>query len=112
MKKLLSAILTLTMLFTAFTAVNSAGEDVKVILDGQEITFDVPPQIIEGRTLVPFRAIFEALGYTVDWMEETQTVISLRAGKFISMQIGSNFAYMTSTDETGAEVYSAENVEL
>ncbi len=42
------------------SAVNAA-DDISVVIDGNEIGFDVPPQIIEDRTLVPLRAIFEAL---------------------------------------------------
>ena len=40
---------------------------IQVLLDGTPLTFDTPPLVVENRTLVPFRAIFEALGYTVDW---------------------------------------------
>ena len=39
--------------------VTNAAGDIKVLLEGQELKFDVPPQIIEGRTLLPLRAIFE-----------------------------------------------------
>ncbi len=39
------------------------------------ITLDVAPILFGGRTLVPARAIAEAFGATVDWDEETQTVI-------------------------------------
>lgn len=40
---------------------------VRVLLDGSDLLFDVPPVVSEGRTLVPFRTIFEALGYEVEW---------------------------------------------
>ena len=39
------------------------------------IEYDVPPTIINGRTLVPVRVISEILGATVDWDNDTQTVI-------------------------------------
>ncbi|MCH5209541.1 MAG: copper amine oxidase N-terminal domain-containing protein [Oscillospiraceae bacterium] len=92
MKKLLSVILTLTMLFTVVCAVSGEGEDVKVLLDGQEIAFDVPPQIVEERTLVPFRAIFEALGYDVDWYGETQTISATTKDVIITMWVGNGSA--------------------
>ena len=38
-------------------------------------SFDVPPQIINGRTLLPIRAIAQFFGYDVDWNGNTQTVI-------------------------------------
>lgn len=47
-----------------------------VTVDGNEVIFDVQPQIIDGRTMVPVRGIFEALNATVEWDGDTQTVIS------------------------------------
>ena len=43
-------------------------------VNGQKITLDVAPQIINGRTLVPLRFISEALGAKVDWNNQTKTV--------------------------------------
>lgn len=42
-------------------------QGIKVILDGEEIYFDQPPIIENERTLVPMRAIFEAMGCDVYW---------------------------------------------
>jgi len=44
-----------------------AANPIKLIVNGSEIHPDVPPQIIDGRTLVPARALAEALGASVDW---------------------------------------------
>lgn len=55
---------------------NTASDVIKVIVDGQYIDFDVNPTIINNRTMVPVRAIFEALGAEVEWVEETKTVVS------------------------------------
>ena len=35
---------------------------------------DSPPVIVDGRTLVPIRAIVELFGYSVDWNNDTKTV--------------------------------------
>jgi len=40
----------------------------------RKIELEVPPQIIDGRTLVPLRAIAEATNATIEWDAETQTV--------------------------------------
>jgi len=39
-------------------------------------SFEVPAQIIDGRTMVPIRAVLESVGYRVAWNENTQTVIA------------------------------------
>ncbi|PKM42081.1 MAG: copper amine oxidase [Firmicutes bacterium HGW-Firmicutes-8] len=36
-------------------------------INGERITLDVPPQIKNGRTLVPLRFVSEALGAEVKW---------------------------------------------
>ncbi len=61
---------------------------ITVLIDGKEVQFDVPPTIIEGRTLVPLRAIFEALGATVEWDGTTKTVTGTRGSTVIIMTVG------------------------
>ncbi len=46
---------------------------IAVLLDSIPVEFDVPPMAVNGRTLVPFRAIAEALGATVGWDQATGT---------------------------------------
>lgn len=43
-------------------------------LNGISITMDVAPEIVSGRTMLPFRFIAQALGATVSWDAVTQTV--------------------------------------
>lgn len=46
-------------------------ENISVNVDSKEIEFDVPPMTINGRTMLPVRAVAEALGGVVWWDEET-----------------------------------------
>lgn len=69
-------------------------DEITVIVNGKKVIFDQKPIISEGRTLVPLRAIFEALKADVQWDEETKTVTSLRGETKISLQIGSNNMYV------------------
>lgn len=66
-----------------------AAPAVRVTLDGAELVFDIPGQIINNRTMVPFRGIFEALGATVDWDETTQTVTAVRGQDSVELTIAS-----------------------
>jgi len=67
-----------------------AGEEITVILDGQTLTFDMPPMTIDGRTLVPMRAIFTAMGARVDWNMQTLTARAERGDVVVFVQEGSD----------------------
>lgn len=54
---------------------------------GEDLTaypFDVPPQIVEGKTYVPIRALCEAMGIDVLWEDSSQTVELVCADGFVS----------------------------
>jgi len=46
----------------------------KAFVNGKQPKFDVPPQLVNGRTLVPFRAMAEALGAEVSYDQASRTV--------------------------------------
>ena len=61
----------------------------KVYLDNQLLNFEVPAIIENGRTLVPLRAIFEAMGAQVDWNDSTRTVVATKSGTRVILSLGS-----------------------
>ncbi len=60
-------------------------KQITVTLNGKLISFDVQPANISGRVLVPVRAIFEALGATVEWNGAKNEVISTKDDITIKM---------------------------
>ena len=68
-----------TMLSSNTPIASTPQDSIKVLLNGVELSFDVPPQLINDRTMLPMRAIFEAFGCTVEWEGDTQTVTVRRA---------------------------------
>lgn len=78
---------------TALSSTCFAADVVNVVLDGKQIDFDVPAQIVDNRTLVPVRGIFEALGMTIDWNDETRTVLAYKDGVYIELPIDSYTVY-------------------
>ena len=44
-------------------------------LNGNPVNLEVAPQLVNGRTMVPLRAVGELLGARLEWQEATQTVI-------------------------------------
>ena len=87
-KRIISAVLMFVMLITLSINVSAADKVVAVHLDGNQLEFDVNPIIDNGRTLVPMRKIFESLGATVDWIDETQTAIAVKGDIKIEISIG------------------------
>lgn len=63
--------------------------DIGITIDGEEQTFTPAPFIIEGRTLVPMRAFFEALSAQVDWEDSTRTAVGVRGDITVRIPIGS-----------------------
>ncbi|HPU42340.1 MAG TPA: stalk domain-containing protein [Acetivibrio clariflavus] len=79
----------------SLTTVQAAAQtynNITVTVDWDELKFDVPPQIIEGRTMVPLRAIFEALDAQVEWDGVTRTVTGYRKDTVVSLVVDSKIA--------------------
>ncbi len=72
-------------------------------VNGKTVILDAPPMIIDGRTLVPVRAISESLGCEVDWDDITRTVV-------ITGKIKYGDKYPTFTDVTKIPVKSEDSV--
>ncbi|MBQ3023656.1 MAG: polysaccharide deacetylase family protein [Clostridia bacterium] len=70
---------------------DTSEDGIKILIDGEKLICDQPPVIIDGRTLVPMRAIFEKLGATVSWDAETSTASGEKDGKTVSFIIGESF---------------------
>lgn len=66
----------------------AASGEITVYLDGKQIQFDQPPVAINNRTMVPLRAIFEALGAQVEWHPEKQGISAQKGDTLIVMQLG------------------------
>lgn len=64
-------------------------DGIKVQVNGSYLSFDQPPVIINGRTLVPLRAIFEALGAEVEWEAETKSIMAFKGDIGVLMYIDS-----------------------
>ena len=96
MKKLLTVTITMFMVIFVLSFVVNAklGNEVAVTLNGEAIDFaDQAPAIVEGRVLVPLRAIFEALGASVEWEQKTKTVTSTKNSTTVVMTVGDNTIY-------------------
>lgn len=100
-KKILSIIAAAAMTASMLPYSLAANDDIKVIVDGSELKIaegDTKPFVEDGRTLVPMRAIFEALGATVEWDDATKTVTSKSDNGNIEMTVGSDTVKVNGND--------------
>ena len=80
----------------SFLTDNSVNSGIHVIYNGKRVSFHAysqNPEVLEGRTLVPLRSIFEAMGAVVEWDGATSSAIAKRDGVEIKVQIGANEIY-------------------
>jgi hypothetical protein len=90
----LSALIIISLIIFTFTAcAQEQGEEVKVFVDGLPVSTDVQPVIQNARTLVPFRAIAEALNIKVSWESAAQTVEASDGETLIRLQINNKNAW-------------------
>jgi len=67
----------------------SARPAITVTINGEPISFDVQPQIINDSVMVPMRVIFEEMGATVLWDAQTRTATAEKGETTVVLQAGS-----------------------
>ncbi len=97
----------LLCIMTVFMATVFASEDViEVQFNGEYIDFTdelgnkVEPELINDRTMVPMRKIFETLGMEVIWSPSAKTVTAKNENKTITLAIDSTLATVAEGEET------------
>jgi hypothetical protein len=86
---------------------------VKLYVNGDEPAFEVAPFIRDGSTLVPFRAIAEALKAEVSWNADERSVTVSRDGITVKLFIGSTAATVNGEEvtlEVAAEIQAGSTV--
>ncbi|WP_025027174.1 copper amine oxidase N-terminal domain-containing protein [Caldalkalibacillus mannanilyticus] len=92
MKRLSIVLLSMCLVLSLLPLQALASTAIKVTVDGRELVMDQNPVIINGRTLVPLRAIFEALNAYVDYNQATKIVTAKKGNTTVTLQLGSKSA--------------------
>jgi pimeloyl-ACP methyl ester carboxylesterase len=85
------------------TAISLRIGEPTITVNGREEPIDengTVPLIQNGRTLLPVRAVVEAMGGVVEWDSATQTVTLTHGGNAIRMVIGSATLYLNEAPQT------------
>lgn len=85
MKRICSFLLSALMMVSTVSAVD-------LYVDMDKLETDTPPTIVSGRTMVPLRAIFEAIGAKVEWNSETRTATGTKKDTIVVIQIDNKIA--------------------
>jgi len=75
MRKRWLLIIGVVVLVVALATTAFAAGPIKLVVNGREIKPDVPPQLLNNRTMVPIKWVAEALGAEVKWEAETRSVV-------------------------------------
>lgn len=80
----------------ALTVASPASAAVSVQLNGQPLTFDLPPIVESGRTLVPVQTIAQALGasVTIDPKNRSITAVHYERDKYVVLILGVTTAWV------------------
>lgn len=66
---------------------------ISVQLDGRNLSFpDAAPEARDGRTFLPVRTVFEAMGAEVSYSPSAQTITAVRDGTTVTMALGGTTA--------------------
>lgn len=95
MRKLLRyALLICLVLVLGSIVAFSAEKKVTLKLDGDIIITDVPPLIENGRTLVPYRALLEAMGGNVFWEPEAKMATAVLGDRKVQVTINNTSGFV------------------
>lgn len=107
MRKFISILLSLLLIFNTITSVFAAGTAITLQVDSntinignRSISIDTAPVIMNGRTLIPVRGVSEAMGGNVNWNNDTKTVTITLGSNKVEMTIDSTTAYFNDKAQT------------
>lgn len=77
------------VLFVALLPANAYAQtkEVTVKVNNFVVESPVPAQIVNNRTMLPMRSIFERIGAKVTWMESEKIIFATKGTSLITMQI-------------------------
>ncbi len=82
---LLAALFSLTQAATAPAAI-------RVTVDGTALALETAPQVVNGRVMLPYRAIAERLGARVSWDSRTRAVTVSKGNDVMQLTVGQTAA--------------------
>lgn len=90
MKKFIAACAVIGMI--CFSSSALAAENISIKVKNKQLQTDSAPVIVQGRVLVPLRAVSASLGASVEWNQQKKTAIVTKWSKKASLTVGKKTA--------------------
>lgn len=90
------------MLFSS--AAFAADDAITVTINGETLNTPIPAQIVNDRTMLPMRSIFEKLGAVVTWVGADQLIFATKGNTFITLKIGVPQMSVQTTESTESKI--------
>lgn len=87
----------LSLLLAIILGVSAQAKDIAIYVDNTQIETEVPPVLINGRTMVPLRAVCEAMDCQVEWDGENEEITIKHPLMLVRMKINSYYMKATSS---------------
>lgn len=84
----------------SFVITRLAEPTLGVFVGGRPVVSDVAPEIVASRTVLPLRAVAEALGFQIEWAAESRTITMVKGDKTVVMAVGSLTAKVNGAEKT------------
>jgi len=95
MKRIITKLTIIIILTLFFTCLLAYGADtIKLYVNGEQIASDCNPVVINNRTMVPVRSIFEKLGADVSWIGSRQQAVVQSGSTRIILTVGDKKAFV------------------
>ncbi|MBB3108552.1 hypothetical protein FHS18_000580 [Paenibacillus phyllosphaerae] len=108
--KFLTSMLLIVMLVSALSSAAFAAQanPIRVWLDGTEIKFDVTPTVKDNSVYVQFKQLFQKLGYSINFVNETKTLTAVSADKKVNITLKTTGATVNGKAFSNAKALFAE----
>lgn len=91
----------ITVAATALMSVNCLAQDINVSLNGNLVNFpNQKPVVVDNRTLIPLRGVFDNMGYAINWNGSTKTVTLTKGSNAIVITIGASVYFLNGSSQS------------
>jgi len=100
--KVVALFLLLSFIFTPLVGLEVEGTtNIRLVVDGSDITHFSEPIIVNNRTLVPIRFVVESIGGEVEWNSEERSVRAIKGDSEVYLKIDSYLFNYNNSEEYG-----------